>query len=136
MICQPYLGNLLREQRVHSKQTLRAVSRNAKISHSHLEKIETGKVEPSTATLLRLLDASHAPNDLVLEIFGVTVRDKPIDDQLAKSILSKVFIEAGLAFESPTPGRNRPDFILHLGTGRVVFVEVKNSPRELASKRD
>lgn len=125
----------MREQRVRSKQTLRAVSRKARISHSHLEKIETGKVEPSVATLLRLLDASQAPSELVSEIFGAAVPDKPSNDQLAKSIVSKIFTEAGIAFEAPPPGKNSPDIVLNLGLGRYVFVECKNSSAEPPVKR-
>jgi transcriptional regulator with XRE-family HTH domain len=134
MISQPSLGIILREQRDHSKQTLRAVSRRAKISHSHLEKIESGKVEPTVATLLRLLEASDAPNNLVLEIFGVTDSTKFNDDRLAKAMVAQMFMEAGIAFEEPPPRKGNVDFILHLGPGRFVLIEVKASPYKTAIK--
>lgn len=126
MITQSKLGNLLREHRVQRRQSLRAVSERAKISHSHLEKIETGKVKPTLVTLLRLLDANEVP-DLVWEVFGVTVADKINNDKLEKAIVSQILIEAGVDFEMPPPLKGNPDFILKLGPGRIIKLEVKSS---------
>jgi transcriptional regulator with XRE-family HTH domain len=126
MISQPSIGIILHEQRAQSEQTLRAVSRRAKISHSHLQKIESGKIRPTLSTLLRLLEACDAQKNLLMKIFDVPESIEKKNDHLAKAMVALIFTEADVNFDTPTPQKDSPDFTLDLGQGLYVVVDVKS----------
>lgn len=127
MLAQPQLGTLLREQRLRTGQTLRHAARKSSIVHSHLEKIESGTVEPTVATLLRVLEAIQTPMEMSDKVFGVVECSKLAGDKIAMTIVERVLTESGVKFRRPTGRKLAADFMIDIGSGREIALQVKFS---------
>jgi transcriptional regulator with XRE-family HTH domain len=137
MLTQPQLGTLLRDQRLRIGQTLRHAARNSSIAHSHLEKIETGSVEPTVATLLRILDAIQTPSEMSDKIFDVVECSRLAGDKMAMTIFERVLTESGVKFRRPTERNPAADFMIDIGRGREIAIQVKFSEaKERPQKKD
>jgi transcriptional regulator with XRE-family HTH domain len=76
MILREVIGEVLYEERMKQRRTLRDVAKRATLSLGYLSEIETGKKEPSSETLSKVCHGLYMPMSNLLEDASKKLRAK------------------------------------------------------------